>query len=205
MRRLVGDDKWERLPPSTRAARRAEGPAMLGELSDLRQRPAWSGTEVRRPVLAVVGRARPPAPSTGGRCAPVDVAGRTDRRDRGRRAFRPEHPRRRSQRGARQLRRATTQRPTAEQVARQRRRRRASGQCRRAADPVRAVEHPAEDRAAPTGRACRPRCRWRASHPRAAGMASLVNDSDVTNPYSKPSRNTSRPATPMTTRRRRRP
>ncbi len=60
MRRLVGDDKWERLPPSTRAARRAEGPAMLGELSDLRQRPAWSGTEVRRPVLALVGQhARP--------------------------------------------------------------------------------------------------------------------------------------------------
>jgi len=36
MRRLVGDEKWERLPPSTRAARRAEGPAMLGELGDLR-------------------------------------------------------------------------------------------------------------------------------------------------------------------------
>ena len=34
MRRLVGDDKWARLPPSTRSARRAEGPAMVGELAD---------------------------------------------------------------------------------------------------------------------------------------------------------------------------
>jgi pimeloyl-ACP methyl ester carboxylesterase len=60
MRRLVGDEKWERLPPSTRAARRAEGPAMLGELSDLRQRPAWNGDDVDSPVLAMVGEnARP--------------------------------------------------------------------------------------------------------------------------------------------------
>lgn len=55
MRRLVGDDKWERLPPSTRAARRAEGLAMLGELSDLRLRPAWNGADVGCPVLAMGG------------------------------------------------------------------------------------------------------------------------------------------------------
>ena len=43
MRRLVGDEKWDRLPPSTRAARRAEGPTMLGELGDLRVRAPWDG------------------------------------------------------------------------------------------------------------------------------------------------------------------
>lgn len=59
MRRLVGDEKWERLPPSTRAARRAEGPAMLGELGDLRARPPWDGSLIAQPVLALAGeRAR---------------------------------------------------------------------------------------------------------------------------------------------------
>ena len=33
MRRLVGDARWERLPPATREARRLEGPALVGELS----------------------------------------------------------------------------------------------------------------------------------------------------------------------------
>lgn len=36
MRRMVGDDRWERLPPSTRAARRAEGPTLVAELAQLR-------------------------------------------------------------------------------------------------------------------------------------------------------------------------
>ena len=55
MRRLIGDDRWDRLPPSTRAARRAEGPAMIGELTDLRQRPPWNAQRVRVPVLALHG------------------------------------------------------------------------------------------------------------------------------------------------------
>lgn len=55
MRRLVGDDRWERLPPSARAARRAEGRAMVGELTDLRQRPPWSAERVTAPVLALYG------------------------------------------------------------------------------------------------------------------------------------------------------
>jgi pimeloyl-ACP methyl ester carboxylesterase len=60
MRRLVGDDKWERLPPSTRAARRAEGPAMLGELGDLRSGAPWDGALIAQPVLAMAGQgARP--------------------------------------------------------------------------------------------------------------------------------------------------
>lgn len=60
MRRLVGDEKWERLPPSTRAARRTEGPAMVGELADLRARPPWIASQIEQPILAMFGeRARP--------------------------------------------------------------------------------------------------------------------------------------------------
>jgi pimeloyl-ACP methyl ester carboxylesterase len=35
-RRMVGDAAWERLPEDTRAARRAEGPALAAELRDIR-------------------------------------------------------------------------------------------------------------------------------------------------------------------------
>lgn len=36
MRRIVGATRWQRLPPSTRAARRAEGRALLADLASLR-------------------------------------------------------------------------------------------------------------------------------------------------------------------------
>ncbi|MFL6206242.1 MAG: alpha/beta fold hydrolase [Acidimicrobiales bacterium] len=36
MRRIVGDDRWEALPPRTKAQRRAEGPALVAELRSLR-------------------------------------------------------------------------------------------------------------------------------------------------------------------------
>lgn len=55
MRRLIGDERWERLPASTRDARCREGPAMVGELLDLRARPAWQGTEIEVPVMAMHG------------------------------------------------------------------------------------------------------------------------------------------------------
>jgi pimeloyl-ACP methyl ester carboxylesterase len=55
MRRLVGDDKWERLPPSTKAARRREGSVMVAELSDLRLGPPWEATSVDLPVLVLAG------------------------------------------------------------------------------------------------------------------------------------------------------
>ncbi len=55
MRRLIGDDRWERLPPSSRAARRAEGPAMIAELSDLRERRPWSAERIHAPVLVLRG------------------------------------------------------------------------------------------------------------------------------------------------------
>ena len=55
MRRLIGDARWERLPPTTRAARRAEGPALVGELTDLARRAPWSPELIRAPVLAMRG------------------------------------------------------------------------------------------------------------------------------------------------------
>jgi pimeloyl-ACP methyl ester carboxylesterase len=55
MRRLVGDEKWQRLPPGTRAARREEGIAMVGELTDLRERAPWDADDVRVPVVAMYG------------------------------------------------------------------------------------------------------------------------------------------------------
>lgn len=60
MRRLVGDDKWDRLPSATKTARRAEGTALLGELADLRTGQPWAGDRIAVPVLAMAGeRARP--------------------------------------------------------------------------------------------------------------------------------------------------
>ena len=55
MRRLIGDRVWERLPPSTRQARRDEGPAMVGELTDLRSGAPWNGDAITTPVLAAFG------------------------------------------------------------------------------------------------------------------------------------------------------
>jgi len=60
MRRLVGDQVWERLPEGKRAERRAEGPAMVGELTDLRCGPPWNPDRIAAPVLALHGEtARP--------------------------------------------------------------------------------------------------------------------------------------------------
>ena len=55
MRRLVGDERWERLPPATRHARRREGPAMVGELLDLRRNVPWTAERITTPVLAMCG------------------------------------------------------------------------------------------------------------------------------------------------------
>ena len=40
LRRILGDELWERLPEPTRHERRAEGHALVGELVDLRTRRA---------------------------------------------------------------------------------------------------------------------------------------------------------------------
>lgn len=55
MRRIVGDRVWERLPEATRAERRAEGPALVGELADLRVQAPFDPADVRCPVLAARG------------------------------------------------------------------------------------------------------------------------------------------------------
>jgi pimeloyl-ACP methyl ester carboxylesterase len=60
VRRLVGDEKWEQLPESTRAERRAEGAAMVAELADLRRAAPWGPEAVDVPVLVMCGEhARP--------------------------------------------------------------------------------------------------------------------------------------------------
>jgi pimeloyl-ACP methyl ester carboxylesterase len=55
MRRLIGDERWSRLPESTRVARRTEGAAMVGELVDLRSHAPWDASRVRVPVVAMHG------------------------------------------------------------------------------------------------------------------------------------------------------
>ena len=60
MRRLVGDAVWERLPPSKRAERRAEGVAMVAELADLRRQAPWDGERIVVPVLALHGELAKP-------------------------------------------------------------------------------------------------------------------------------------------------
>lgn len=55
LRRMIGDHRWDRMPPSTKAARRSEGPALVGELGALRLSAPWSADAIRQPVLALVG------------------------------------------------------------------------------------------------------------------------------------------------------
>ena len=54
MRSIVGDAIWERLPPSTKEARRAEGPALLADMAGIRDRAPYDPTAVTVPV--VIGR-----------------------------------------------------------------------------------------------------------------------------------------------------
>ena len=57
MRRMLGDQRWARLPPSTRAARRAEGPTLVAEMGHLRppHPPAHDPATVEQPVVASHG------------------------------------------------------------------------------------------------------------------------------------------------------
>ncbi len=57
MRRMIGDQRWERLPPSTRAARRAEGPTLVAEMSHARTpgEPCMEPRSITVPVLAAHG------------------------------------------------------------------------------------------------------------------------------------------------------
>jgi pimeloyl-ACP methyl ester carboxylesterase len=56
LRRLVGDAAWERQPPGTRAARRAEGPALLADMACMRP-PSGAPLDLSAvPVPVVLGR-----------------------------------------------------------------------------------------------------------------------------------------------------
>jgi len=55
LRRLLGDERWEGLPAGTREARRAEGAAMVGELTDLRTVAPWQAEDIVVPVVASYG------------------------------------------------------------------------------------------------------------------------------------------------------
>jgi pimeloyl-ACP methyl ester carboxylesterase len=55
MRRMIGDARWERLPGRTRAARRAEGAAMIAELVDIDQRAPWDPARIEVPAVSMRG------------------------------------------------------------------------------------------------------------------------------------------------------
>lgn len=57
MRRMIGDAQWERLPASSRATRRAEGPALLSDMRSIRGEPAYDDAALTMPVVAARGGA----------------------------------------------------------------------------------------------------------------------------------------------------
>jgi pimeloyl-ACP methyl ester carboxylesterase len=61
MRRMIGDDSWERLPAATRESRRAEGAALVAELRALRfTGPVFDAASITVPVVCGYGsRSRP--------------------------------------------------------------------------------------------------------------------------------------------------
>jgi pimeloyl-ACP methyl ester carboxylesterase len=61
MRRMIGDDSWERLPAATRESRRAEGAALVAELRALRSTgPVFDAGRIKVPVVCGYGsRSRP--------------------------------------------------------------------------------------------------------------------------------------------------
>ena len=55
MRGMIGDERWDALPERTRATRRVEGVAMVGELLDLQSNAPWQPEEIRVPVITSYG------------------------------------------------------------------------------------------------------------------------------------------------------
>jgi pimeloyl-ACP methyl ester carboxylesterase len=55
MRRMIGDERWERLSAATRESRRAEGPALVGEIVDLGRAAPYDLTAITVPVVAARG------------------------------------------------------------------------------------------------------------------------------------------------------
>ncbi len=56
MRRMIGDERWERLPPATRDSRRAEGAALVGEIVDLATNAPYEPEEIMAPVVTARGQ-----------------------------------------------------------------------------------------------------------------------------------------------------
>jgi len=75
MRRMIGDERWEALPERTRATRRFEGAAMVGELADLRERVPWSAAHIHVPVLAGYGSDGSPHHARGMRHVAQQIVG----------------------------------------------------------------------------------------------------------------------------------
>ena len=55
MRRMIGDELWEGLPAKTRDTRRAEGAALVGELTDLATNRPWAFADVTCPIVLGYG------------------------------------------------------------------------------------------------------------------------------------------------------
>jgi pimeloyl-ACP methyl ester carboxylesterase len=55
MRRMFGDETWQRLPARTREARRAEGVTMVAELADLHLAAPWDPARITVPAVAMRG------------------------------------------------------------------------------------------------------------------------------------------------------
>lgn len=55
LRRFIGDERWARLPERTRESRRAEGRALVDELSDLRAAPPYALEAVGVSVVSAYG------------------------------------------------------------------------------------------------------------------------------------------------------
>lgn len=55
MRHMIGDERWEGLPPRTKAARRSEGEAVLADLRSIRGEAPFDLADVRVPVVVGVG------------------------------------------------------------------------------------------------------------------------------------------------------
>jgi pimeloyl-ACP methyl ester carboxylesterase len=79
MRRIVGDERWEELPPKTKDQRRAEGPALLAELRSLRPpNPApYDPSTLAVPVVAGHGSESRPHHQQGARLL-VEAAPRSE-------------------------------------------------------------------------------------------------------------------------------
>jgi pimeloyl-ACP methyl ester carboxylesterase len=75
MRRLVGDERWEALPQRTRDQRRAEGDALVGELTDLRACRPWHPDDIHVPVVVGYGSKGRPHHQDGMRRASAMLPG----------------------------------------------------------------------------------------------------------------------------------